>query len=456
MSADNKSGAGPSSALETGARVATESSSSAGDDDEAGLEPSADGHAAPGTIVDGRYRVTGTIADGSWSVVYDAEHVRTGQRVALKMLLSNLPCGDEHAERRFFREAQITAQLEHPNTVRVFDVGRTDGDVLYIACERLSGRTLEDELEQMRTAGEMISEHEALDIAEQVLRSLREAHGKDLVHRDLKPANLFVAEVGGDRIIKVLDFGIARLLGQRITQRGIALGSPDYMSSEQCACQDVDGRSDLYAVAAILFQLVTGRPPYMADDAWDVIDLHRSGDVPDPRLHTKQALSEAFARFVMRGLSKHPDARWPDAATALIALADVRARSRDQTESTRRRVSSTHLPVKHRRKRVATGRWSSSSDMPAADLQVFSQEDTEQLKRGDSDLVTSSAAMRSTAKYGVVTEADLRAHTEGKPALEQPPEQRSVKHPTAIRALAITLLLIALGLAGLLAVVQHG
>ncbi len=438
-------------ALETGASV------QAGSDVEAPVRrPSARHHASAGTIVDRRYRVGDMIARGSWSVVYDAEHLRTGQQVALKMLLADLPCGDEAAEARFFREARTTAALEHPNTVRVFDVGRTDAGALYFASERLRGHTLEEELEGMSKRGERMCEDEALDVAEQVLRSLKEAHGKGLIHRDLKPANIFCAEVAGETMIKVLDFGIARLLGQRITQRGITLGSPDFMSPEQCACQDVDARSDFYALAAMMFMFVTGRAPFVGDDAWEVIDQHRSADIPDPRKHTKQELSESFAHLVMRGLSKHPGARWQDADMMLAAIADTRSRAAQMRKGAVRRPSSASIAMPQRsRPRVSTGQWGAGdrgAQATAAAPQV-------------TDVPVGTVA--TTAKYSAVTEAALAANASKGPVLEAPPAEAkpdtATNAPTAqngtsgaYRAVAIGLLLVALGLAGLLLFTRLG
>ena len=425
--------------------------------------PSSRHHAASGHIVDERYRVGAEIARGSWSVVYDATHVRTGHSVALKMLLANLPGGDDRAEERFFREARMTAQLEHPNTVRVFDVGRTDSGALYFACERLTGRTLEDELEHLQESGERMTQLEAIDIAEQVLRSLKEAHGKGLVHRDLKPANLFMAEVGGERMIKVLDFGIARLLGHRITERGVALGSPDYMSPEQCACQDVDARSDLYAVAAILFHLVTGRPPFVGEDEWEVIDLHRSADVPDPRQVTRQPISRALAQLIMRGLSKHPGGRWQDAQVMLTALEDVHARL---TAASNRRTSSAAIPGRRRRLRETTGQWSSASRETPAEMAPAEESGS------------AFPAVKTTARYTAVTDEIIEEHQARGPELEDPTRRDPVSGPTIMplesaadakpsstapqdksakvyRAAAIGLLLVALALAGLLAFIQQ-
>lgn len=299
--------------------------------------PSSENHSRPGEVVSGRYRVVDIAGRGAWSVVYDAVHTGTDQRVALKMLLSGLPCGDDRAEARFFREAKITASLRHPNTVRVFDVGRTESGALYLASEFLEGPSLADVLHAREDAGMVMTPMEAYAIAEPILRSLHEAHEKGLVHRDLKPENIVITQVAGEPVIKVLDFGIAWLQGQKITRRGVSLGSPHYMSPEQCARQDLDGRSDLYALSVLLYRCVTGVLPFDADEPLAVLEMHRTVAPDDPRAHTEQTLPEAFVACLLKGLSKHPMGRFESALAMREALRDaVAGRARPVRASTAR------------------------------------------------------------------------------------------------------------------------
>ena len=164
---------------------------------------------AVGDVVAGKYRVTRKLGQGGFGAVYEADHTGGLGKVALKMLaLADQTIDDV---RRFYREAQVTAQLRHANTVRVFDVGQAEGGALYIAMELLGGRSLEEALRDANAKGHVMSQGDAIGMAADVLKSLSEAHGNGLVHRDLKPANLMVTEVDGDRVVKVLDFGIAHV-----------------------------------------------------------------------------------------------------------------------------------------------------------------------------------------------------------------------------------------------------
>ncbi len=373
-------------------------------------------HAGIGDVVDGRYHIEFVLGRGSWSVVYAATSVRTGQPVALKMLLRGLPCGDAQAEQRFFREAQVTAALQHPNTLRVFDVGRTSGGALYIASERLSGPTLEEELSAQAARGRPMSEAEVLEIADAVLRSLAEAHDKGLVHRDLKPANVVLHEVAGERVVKVVDFGIASLKGQRITERGVSLGTPDYMSPEQCARQDLDGRSDLYALGVILYRALTCRVPFVGDDVFAVMEQHRESDPPDVR-EAMPDVSEGVALLIDRALQKHPDHRFQDARKMQEAVARA---ARDLPNSPRLRPrSQSRIPrvVIAQGPTQDTGSWRvSAKDRVTAATQVATG---------------SRARVRSTVKYAQVTTEALEAHRSKGPKLEVRPDDAAVAEASA-------------------------
>ncbi len=357
---------------------------------------------------------------GTWSVVYRATAQRTGHPIALKMLLRGLPCGDAHAEQRFFREAQITAALQHPNTLRVFDVGRTSGGALYIASERLQGPTLEDELADRAARYRVMEETEVLEIADAVLRSLAEAHDRGMVHRDLKPANIVLHTVAGERVVKVLDFGIASLQGDRITPRGVSLGTPDYMSPEQCARQDVDGRSDLYALGVILYRAISGHVPFTGNDVFEVMQHHRQTDAPDVR-DVSPAVSDGLALLIDRALAKHPGERFHDARAMREAV--VRA-ARDLPVQPRLRAqSSAHIPrvIVSQAPTKDTGSWRVSAQDPVT---AATQRDTEQTGR-----------VRSTAKYTQVTSEDLEAHRMRAPELRLPgdtarPPPADGKHPS--------------------------
>ncbi len=278
-----------------------------------------------GSIIDGRYRVLHELGRGGFGAVYAAEHTGTGQEIALKVMLVGGADADRAAVRRFYKEAQVTARLRHPNTVRVFDVAQTDEGALYIAMELLNGPTLEDVLRDLGAQGTAMTERQALDIAIPALRSLGEAHAMDLVHRDLKPANIMLSEViDDDPIVKVLDFGIARTRDSSLTGQGTALGTPAYMSPEQCLGRTVDGRSDIYALGVIIYRCLAGRTPF--DDRNPLTIMYKHAHEPPKELITqaKSAVTPGLNACVMRALSKKVEDRFASAKDMRAALTAVR------------------------------------------------------------------------------------------------------------------------------------
>ncbi len=280
-------------------------------------------------IIDGRYRVTGLLGRGGFGAVYAAEHTGTGQAIAIKvMVVGDGGSPDMGAVRRFYKEAQVTAQLRHPNTVRVFDVGQTTTGALFIAMELLHGDTLEERLVAQAEQGEVLGQWAAIDMATAVLRSLAEAHGRGLVHRDLKPANIILSEVSPDEdvIPKVLDFGIARTQDSSLTGQGTALGTPAYMSPEQCMGAAVDGRSDLYSLGVVLYRCVTGRLPFEDRNPLTIMYKHAHA-APRPVLELAPgAVNEALVSVIERALAKAPADRFETAKSMRMALEAVQAR----------------------------------------------------------------------------------------------------------------------------------
>ncbi len=289
------------------------------------LSKSADPEAArcqPGDRVAGKYRVTRKLGQGGFGAVYEAEHTGGLGKVALKMLA--MADQEQDDIRRFYREAQVTAQLRHANTVRVFDVGQAESGALFIAMELLNGKSLEDELKDLMRNGQVMGCPEAIAMAIDVLKSLSEAHSNGLVHRDLKPANLMLTEVDGDRVVKVLDFGIAHVQGSSLTGTGRALGTPAYMSPEQCTGQALDARSDLYALGVILYRCVAGKTPFADPNPLTIMFAHASQTPIDVRGVARTPVSDAFAEIVMRALAKQPEHRFAHARDMRQALEAAR------------------------------------------------------------------------------------------------------------------------------------
>lgn len=282
----------------------------------------------PGDVVGERYKIVKPLGEGGYSSVFTASHMVTGQDVAIKVLKAAYPGPDEQAVRRFYREARVTAGLSHPNTVRVFDVGQTAAGAFWLAMELLNGVSLEQKLQELANGkppdrvgpGEVYTQQECINFVIPALRSLHEAHGQLLVHRDLKPANIVLAHVAGETVVKVLDFGIAQTRGSTLTTTGMALGTPAYMSPEQCQGLELDGRSDLYSMGIVLWRCVTGDVPFADSNPVKLMQAHLSRPLPDIWRKARTPLTQPFVDVVLKALRKDKDARYPDAAAMREAM----------------------------------------------------------------------------------------------------------------------------------------
>ncbi|MGI8558806.1 MAG: protein kinase domain-containing protein [Solirubrobacteraceae bacterium] len=270
------------------------------------------------TLIDKRYRVKRRIGTGGMADVYLAEDLQLGRQVALKLLHGRFAEDGEFVE-RFRREASSAASLSHPNVVSVFDRGEWDG-TYYIAMEFLAGRSLK---EIVRETGAM-EPSKAIELALQLLRAARFAHGHGVVHRDLKPQNAIVDEEGQ---VKVTDFGIARAGASEITQTGSIMGTAQYLSPEQAQGRPVGEPSDLYSIGIVLYELLAGRIPFDADSAV-AIALKQIGELPPLPSTLNSAVSPELDAIVMRALEKAPEHRFADAGEFIAALEGERERLR--------------------------------------------------------------------------------------------------------------------------------
>lgn len=264
----------------------------------------------------GRYRIERQIGRGSMGAVYAGMDPKVGRAVALKTLaLGREFEGDEFAEARsrFFREAETAGRLQHRDIVTIYDAGEENG-LAYIAMEFLSGTDLQNYTQPDRLLPVAV----VLRYMARVALALHYAHSQGVVHRDIKPANVMV-DLAADTV-KVTDFGIARISAEASrTRTGLVLGSPSFMSPEQMAGQRVDGRSDLYSLGAMLFQLLTGRLPHKAESMAQLMYQIANEVAPDIRIFRPE-LPESLAEIVSRAMEKRPEARFPDGQSFATAL----------------------------------------------------------------------------------------------------------------------------------------
>jgi eukaryotic-like serine/threonine-protein kinase len=266
----------------------------------------------PGTTLAEKYYVESLIGSGATSRVYRAEHTQMKRPAAIKMLKSNL-ITDEQSKLRFDQEARAVSSLAHPNLVTVYDVGVAPRGEPYIIMEYLEGESLTEILER---EGHMAVQ-EALRVFIQATDALIHAHKRGVIHRDLKPSNLMLVETDeGDTVIKIVDFGLAKLKTltgehQKLTKTGEVFGSPIYMSPEQCTGKKVDARTDVYSLGIVMYQAFTGRPPFLGKNSIDVIRKQLKDPVPSFReANPELSLSREIESVVMKALCKNPEDRY--------------------------------------------------------------------------------------------------------------------------------------------------
>ncbi|MEV6737420.1 protein kinase [Streptomyces sp. NPDC051104] len=264
-----------------------------------------------GLVGDGRYRLTRRLGRGGMAEVFAAEDVRLGRTVAVKLLRSDL-AEDPVSKARFTREAQSVAGLNHHAIVAVYDSGEDvvgGQSVPYIVMELVEGRTIRDLLLNAEAPGP----EQALIIVSGVLEALAYSHQHGIVHRDIKPANVIITNNGA---VKVMDFGIARALhgaSTTMTQTGMVMGTPQYLSPEQALGKAVDHRSDLYATGCLLYELLALRPPFVGETPLSVVYQHVQ-DIPVPPSQISEGASPPeLDGLVMRSLAKEPDDRFQTA-----------------------------------------------------------------------------------------------------------------------------------------------
>ncbi len=277
-----------------------------------------------GRLFDDRYAVVEKIGEGGMGTVYKARQVAMDRMVALKVIRPDQQA-DDVVVKRFFREMKTTSRIAHPNTVSVYDFGKTPDGTFFLAMELLYGASLADRIRQGS-----IPVDTALKIAIDILKALSAAHREHVIHRDLKPENIMLCEVhGAPDTVKVLDFGIATFApsspdaaNARVTASGILVGTPSYVSPEQVGGEELDHRSDLYAFGVLFFEILTGRLPFHDPERpLRVLQMHMTQDPPKPS-ELAPEVPAWLDELVVKLLAKYPDDR-PESADVVIGLLEA-------------------------------------------------------------------------------------------------------------------------------------
>ncbi|HWO01005.1 MAG TPA: SUMF1/EgtB/PvdO family nonheme iron enzyme [Blastocatellia bacterium] len=260
-----------------------------------------------GRLLAGRYRLEKKIGEGGMGAIYRAVHTEMGRPCAIKLL--TLLSGNDDALARFKREAKMASSIDNAHAVTIYDFGRSEDGMLFLAMELIDGVALSRVLSQERT----LQAARAIHIAGQIAEALAAAHSRGIIHRDLKPDNIMITRKGASAdYVKVLDFGIAKTVAEdnadNLTKPGFVLGTPVYMSPEQLLGEKLDPRSDIYSLAIIVYEMLSGRLPFEGDNQQSIM-MKRITNEPVRISWVVPTVSEALERAVMNGLARDPAAR---------------------------------------------------------------------------------------------------------------------------------------------------
>ena len=302
-----------------------------------------------GRVINDRYTVVEQIGEGGMGRVYKALQAPLDRVVALKVLRV-VDGRDLNLSKRFSLEAAVTARLTHPNTIKLYDFGCTPDGIFFIAMEYLNGRNLQDVLKHEGS----LAQDRVIHIAQQICRSLGEAHALGIIHRDLKPSNVMLLSQPDDHdFAKVLDFGLVKFFAGEnpkgdVTDIGTFVGSPDYMSPEQARNRQPDQRSDVYSLGVVLYQMLTGHPPFVAESSMDVILKHLlEAPVPPREARPDLKIAPELQEIVLRCLAKEREDRYQSMDDVLTQLKVARSPSTgfsSPTPSSLYQPLSTHPP----------------------------------------------------------------------------------------------------------------
>ncbi len=276
------------------------------------------GQLRPGAVFAGRYEVKEMLGAGGMGVVYRAFDRELQEPVAIKTLKPEAMAGGTVALDRFKQEIRLARRIAHRNVVRTYDLGEVNG-MYYLTMEYVEGTSLK----QLIASRGRLPVAVTLTVGKQLCRALEVAHAEGIIHRDIKPHNMVVDPSG---FLKVMDFGIARLAnppqGKGLTEAGLSIGTPDYMSPEQLSGADLDPRSDLYSAGVVLFECLTGRLPFEADTTWALVAKHLEEEPPNPRTLNAD-VPEALAIVILKAMAKDRERRFATASEMHDALARI-------------------------------------------------------------------------------------------------------------------------------------
>jgi len=282
---------------------------------------------SPPTLVGsrlGKFRIVGVLGRGGMGVVYEAEDTILQRPVALKLLPMVLLGGDPKSLERFLLEARSAARLNHPNVVSIYEVGR-EGQVYYIALELVRGGSADQYLAHYGPMWPQDATRAVMDCA----KALTVAHAQNIIHRDIKPSNLIRLASNGS--VKLSDFGLAKVAGAAVSSTHSVVGTPQYMSPEQCRNEALDGRADIYSLGATYFCLLTGRPPYDGDSPPQAMYKHCYEPLPDVRAEFPH-IPEGCWQVIERAMAKDRQYRiqTPEALLAELSAIDFSGRPQDE------------------------------------------------------------------------------------------------------------------------------